>query len=540
MRYRMTFFTLLLCPLLSFAAPLPKDPPKGMPQLVVQIKSIDEILGDTKHVLGKLPQDANVPSYDMVEQAGNMFLPGWREAIDAGKPLGGYVAVQNDVESSKPVLMVPVKEKDAFLEFMKFYFNDLAETEDAGIHSGTTKFIFSTVKIHFRLANDYAYITFQGPAPLQDATKLAKPGDLFLKDETALVALRLYLDGVPGETKKIVREFFDKIGDGGGLGWMELLLMGLVGATDPIDFGKRMRQFVDEAKWASLRLDFDRKTDQMSLQFNVVPRADTPLGKEVAAFKPLQSQMAGLLDGDTAAGMLLAHGNFGGLKLEEQIVDRLLSDALNMADLDGDESRRKLLTRALVNSLKVNEADVAVALKCDAGKETYTAVVAAKLNQPKLLSLAMIAYVAKLPKEKRDQFTLNAEKLEDGTQVHRLTLPNLNEPANKVFGKHELFFYEKNDRFYAALGGEAIKRLNESTKLKPREGPQLLVQVDPSRLIPLIKATDNDDIARAWGKAFPKSRSFRPIEGRVTGGTTLRVSYSADFVDWMRLVFMGR
>jgi hypothetical protein len=532
----------LLCgfPAQALAVPLPRDPGKGMPQLVVQVKSINDLLDDLGYLKGKLKNFKDFRDetpLEQIESTVEKFLAARSYALDRTKPFGLYVAARDEIDKSQPVLLIPHKGENDFLKMTKEVLSDLEVDEETRLYRGSFKFIFSNTDVFLRLKNGYAYVTFTDPEPIKDAAKLPSPADLLLKDETALIAARLYLEGVPEPAKKTVREFLATIENPGQIGVQEMIVMSLLGASDARDFARRLRGLVDEAKWAALRLELDRRTDELSLSFTLIPQENTNLAKEIAAFKPKPSQLAELLDGDTAAGILFSYGNFGGLALEPQAVSDLLRQALATAELDGTDPARDLLARALIRSIRVNEADIAVALKKEKQADLYTLVAGAKLNQPTVLAVSMFAYLRTLPEKKRARFTMNAARLDDGTFAHRLTLPTFSDADLKRFGKPEVCFFQKGEMIYAAVGARAVDRLNECLKLKPKEGAQYLVQVDPAKMLDFLKHDATPEIVDDRRQIFEKQGSFRLLHGKVEGGDTLRVRYTADVIPLLRLMF---
>jgi hypothetical protein len=216
-----------------------------------------------------------------------------------------------------------------------------------------------------------------------------------------------------------------------------------------------------------------------------------------------------------------------------------MKDLLASIGLDGDDKARRALTAALFHSLRVNEADVGVAIKKGPDeKKGYTFVTAAKLNDAPKLGLAILAYIQSLPKEKRERFTAGAMKLEGGVTVHRLKLPDLPEPAKALFGDSDLYFFIKDGFAYAALGDEAIDRLKECLKLEPKEGPQFHVEVTPALLKLFIYSFPDEELPAKWATAFPKPEKVRIISGRVEGGPVLRVRYSSDVVQIIKILLL--
>ena len=252
------------------AAPIPRDPPKGGPHFVLQIKPLEGWLRRLRPRYPKLkglPKKSPIPDPKEVRGFIDMFLPDLKKAVDTNKPWGVYATFQPDLNETRPVLVFPVPEPKVFTETIGKIFSDLTEEMD-GIRGFKYVLLFGPRQpAFFRFKNDCAYVAFDNISAIKDADKLPHPKDLFVKDDTALLSARLFVEGIPPEVKKTAKQFLELIGKNkNGFGPMELLLMGLIGATDMTDFIDRLKRVVDEAKWFSLRLDFDRKTDRIAFR----------------------------------------------------------------------------------------------------------------------------------------------------------------------------------------------------------------------------------------------------------------------------------
>src|SRR5216683_1303655 len=110
MRPRIVIAALIL---LGATGPLWAAPPK--PNAVLQIKPIDEWLGDLKYLIKELgplgqklageaglakPSDADKVDIDkrFEEELAKLAGPDWRNIIDSTKPLGGYGIFKDKIE----------------------------------------------------------------------------------------------------------------------------------------------------------------------------------------------------------------------------------------------------------------------------------------------------------------------------------------------------------------------------------------------------------------------------------------------------------
>ncbi len=520
------------------AAPIPRDPPKGGPHFVLQIKPLEGWLADYDHVYPKLkglPKKSPIPDPKEVRGFIDMFLPDLKKAVDTNKPWGVYATFQPDLNETRPVLVFPVPEPKVFTETIGKIFSDLTEEMD-GIRGFKYVLLFGPRQpAFFRFKNDCAYVAFDNISAIKDADKLPHPKDLFVKDDTALLSARLFVEGIPPEVKKTAKQFLELIGKNkNGFGPMELLLMGLIGATDMTDFIDRLKRVVDEAKWFSLRLDFDRKTDELLFEFNLIPKKESALGNEIADFKPRPTRFAELLEKDTPAGFVYSLGSFGGIKGDDKEFEEMLNELLNAIHLGGDAEKIRPLAKVVRKTLKVEGVDIGAAVKHAKGANTICVVGAAHLKHARELETAMLVYVNLLPENNRKKFSANAVKLTDSIKAHKMTL-DLSDDARDSLGSSDFYLAFKEDAVYVAIGDGATNRLKEMLEMKPKEGPSLLVQLTPERIAPLFELFTGKELKADWSKLFPNNKKVKLLGLHLEGGPMLRVRYSADFVELLKM-----
>ncbi len=401
---------------------------------------------------------------------------------------------------------------------------------------GIASIAIGPIPTFFRFHEGYIYVTFQDGTAIEDEKKLPKAAMIFIKEETAILAVRLHIEGVPEEVRKTARTLFKQPGEAGKVRPTEMMIMGLVvgmvGANDMADFYNRLVRLVDEGQWAALRIDF---VEQLTVDFDLIPRRGSVLAREIADFKPRPASLGGLLDDDTAIGLANSFGAFGGLKIDPIDMEEGLSDLLKVVGLVGEAGNVAPLAKALVESIRVDEADLAVALKKSKAKDTYAIVLAGKLKKAKTLEGAMIGYLNLLPKEKRQHFTAEAVKLDNGAAVHKLSLPELSEKGKAIFGDGDLYFSFDNDGLYAAFGASGLDRLKEALKLTKKEGSRFLVRTDPTLLTGIVNAHLGGNEFKVWNSRFPVSEKISLLSGKVEGGSRLEVKYTIDLVPFLKM-----
>jgi hypothetical protein len=191
MRLRTVLIALML---LGLPGPLCAAPPK--PTAVLQLKPIDEWLGDLKYVATKygpfaekLPGDAGAakPPADKLDvdkkledELAKVLGPDWRKAIDTTRPLGGYAIIKDKIEEGTFVGMLPVKDVKALLKMLG-NFGVMPDEKDGLFSIQLANKEMTT--IYARVGNGYVYVGSSGESVAEG--NLVKPEDLFGAKETS-------------------------------------------------------------------------------------------------------------------------------------------------------------------------------------------------------------------------------------------------------------------------------------------------------------------------------------------------------------------
>jgi hypothetical protein len=524
------------------AAPILKDPVKGMPHLVIQIKAIDEWFADYDQLrehLKDLPEREKLPNSDQIKNSLSGLFANWKEAIDLSRPLGVYVTFSAELEKTRPVLMMPTKDEKAFREFMGTHF-PVEDKDETGLYRFKFRFIFGEqIPAFFRIQNGYAYLTLESATALTDPKKLPAPRDILLKEETSLVAMRWYAEGMPEEIKKRLHELLADAEKNARVGGAELFFMSFVGAKDAKEFFARLNQLVDESKWFSVRLDFERKSGELAFEFNLIPRKETALASEIKEFKPRISRFGALLDKETAIGGIYTLGSFGGFKGELPELTALVRDALQEVDLDGPAERIEELTKSLQHAAQVEGVDFGMALKRAPADKEYYVVGGAHFRKSPELILATIKYMAALPAEKRKRFQPFAVPLTDALKAHKLSL-DLPKEFRTTFGETDLYLVARDDAVFFSFGKNAVERLKETLALKPKGGKSLQVELVPENCTALLELPSDKKPAALWNKLFAKKKKINLLSLDLEGGAALKVRYTSDSTEVAKVVSYWR
>ena len=149
-------FAWLLALVGMIPAPLFAQPKAVEPALVVQLKSLDGLLGDVKYFANLAGQGDQVAQIDGLIDAWteNKGPAGW--GIDAGRPILAYGIATPGGTDSPFAVMIPVTNDAAFLKVFESLPVKPEKGKD-GIFS--VEIPNSPIQVYFRFANKYLYIT---------------------------------------------------------------------------------------------------------------------------------------------------------------------------------------------------------------------------------------------------------------------------------------------------------------------------------------------------------------------------------------------
>jgi hypothetical protein len=311
------------------------------PAVEVRIQSIDALLTNAEYLGGLLRQGEQVKQFVGLAKAFTNAKTGL-EGIDPAKDFGLYATVTPNVEDSPVVLMIPIKDNDAFLNLFTNRLQITPKKQDDGVY--TLEVPMLPRPVNFRFAHGYAYATI-GDAKNVAAAGLLAPDTFFATKSTAVLSATVHVERVPEEIRKV---FFGQI---------ELKIAEEKGKKNPneqpaermakelildgVVMGVKAAMF--DAKSTTLALSVDPMSDDLGIEWTMVPRAGTPLAIALSGNAARKSTAAARLKADGLA-------SFTALKLA--LPDDFIPAANKLADL---------LTADAVAGAKPEEKDIAKA-----------------------------------------------------------------------------------------------------------------------------------------------------------------------------------
>ncbi|HZP15684.1 MAG TPA: hypothetical protein VFA96_07670, partial [Nocardioides sp.] len=254
------------------------------PTVEVRLRSVNDLMDKAVYV-GKLvgKEDVVVGVKQLLK---NLSAEGKGiEGVDPKKPFGIYATLATDVVNSPFTVMVPIADKDRFLQMLKDRLEIVPEKADGGtmkvkLPEQAQNPVIDAV--YLRFSDDYLYVGRS--AKDLDAKAIISPKAFFGKDDGAVASLVVRGDRIPAEVKTFV------------VGQLELALaeQRKKGANpDPVEKAVvdwlsdtmvgGLKTVLDDSKELSVRLFIDEKADEFSIDATLTPKPGTPMARYISS-----------------------------------------------------------------------------------------------------------------------------------------------------------------------------------------------------------------------------------------------------------------
>ena len=426
--------------LAALAMPALAAPPE--PAVEIRLKSVNDLLEPLAYLGGLVGQEEQAKQGVAFVRA----LAGERGifGIDPKRPVGGYALATPNVVDSPVLLMVPIKNEEAFLSLLKDQLKIVPKKGDDGIYEVQVPKVEPPV--YFRFANDYAYATIRDKKSLADAM-LIDPKTFFAKDDS-IMSVALMLDRIPADVRKTI------------IGQVELQIGLEKERKAPNDTATQHKlkgvlldgvasafaALVTDGQSTAAKLAIDPAKDQLGLTLTTTPKAGSPLATSFAAvgarkaIAPLAAK---------AKDPVLAMSVNGGLSEEflrrlTPIIDELVKEAPN----DGFSNR---LLEILAPTLRAGTAELGVAIGGPDGDGHYQFLSAARLKDGSALEKFAKELGPQLPGE-APRFDI--EKVGAGSlHAAKLPMPEVQEK----FGDVQLWVVTSDDLAVVGIAPDAAR-----------------------------------------------------------------------------------
>jgi hypothetical protein len=500
------------------------DEKQATPTVIVRLRSVDGLLADAKYLAALADRD------ELVKQVEGLIKsktgPKGIDGVDAKRPVGLYATIGTQIDDSSVVAMIPIADPKAFLGLLQ---NLNLKAEKAEEDRYTLKVPAVPFPIHLRFANDYAYVTVLRESVIEKSA-LVPPAKVF-SDPPAAFSAMVRLDRIDKDLKQLAIEQFslrladirDRKFAGDSKAEAELSKQ----ASE--DLAAKIIAVLRDGQQLDLRLDVDRKKEELSGEVALTGKDGTKLATSIADLGQGKSLFAGLVGSDLAFQTLI------NLSLPENmkkalgpVIDQAIAKALEKeTDKDKREAAAPLL-KALEPTLKSGQLDTAVVLRAPAGEgKHHTFVLGLRLKDGAAIDQALHDLVKKLPPGDQAKIKLDADKA-GAAKIHQVEGPKeMPEKHRQTFGEGPIYVAIRDDAVFVAMGDNGLSALKEAVAAKPGTAAPFRFEVALSRLAQAI-AIDRQDTTGAVVKAAQdtfKEKDSDHVRIVVEGGTALKVRF---------------
>src|SRR5262249_42177737 len=297
MRMRLLTGLAGLCLLLAAAPARATDDKPTAPTFFVRTKSIENLVADAKYLAEVADRSEDFKMYEGVYKS--MLKGNSLEGIDITKPIGAYGFLGANLVDSKVIVLVPIADEKAFLDFLTTK-NINPDKDKDGVYSVNLPNVPQTG--YFRFANKYAYVTLDDRENIAPKT-LLEPGKVLPNNPTSVLSMTVDIDKIPAELKKVmigqsanqIAGLKDKKQEGETDAQHRLRIAMADEATDLV------KTIVNDGGELTVSWDIDRAKGDLSMSLSLTGKPDTKLAKMFADLGGAKSVGAGVVGKDPAA-----------------------------------------------------------------------------------------------------------------------------------------------------------------------------------------------------------------------------------------------
>lgn len=518
----------LILPALALAAD-EKVSASDKPAVTLRFASLDHLRGDFRYLAEVVGQAEKAKQLDELikSKLGDKGLQG----IDGKKPIGAYGWVGSFGIDSKLVVLVPIADKKAFLDFLSDTLDVKPDQGEDGLYTMNADKI--PAPVYFRFANEYAYVTLRDKEVL-DKGKLLSPSVVFPAGQIGTAALTVNIDQIPEDLReKALLAIENQLAAG-----KEQEMPGHTPAQKKFrdalidEAGARIKSLLNHGGETTLRLDLDRKAGDFSLAASVAGKPGSPLAKTIGDLGQVKSSTASLLHSNSA---LRGELNVSLPEKLQALLEPALKDAEKQAlaktKEDSEREVLKTLLQGVMPTLKAAELDLAIDLQGPSDKGLYTLLGGIKIKDAAKLEKSVRDTAARFPQ----LIKLNAEKA-GRVNIHRISPDkNLDAGTRRTLGENPLYVAFRDNVMLLGAGEKGLNAVKEGLIAAPTAGKVMDLQMALGRLAFLAKDDTSANIAR---KVFAGDKNSDRLHLSLQGGKSLilRLSFKAKLFDYVNQI----
>lgn len=545
--FRLTALALaFVLPVTAYSADKKEDKsPK--PTVVVRLQSVDQMMKSANFIANLITdEDTREQVKQAIDLVDSLKDPkNGIEGVDTTKPFGMYATLSAEITESPIVVLLPVANKDLFLNLLKQRAM-LEVNEKDGVYSTTPE--GSPFTVYFRFSKGYAWATINTPGNIAE-DKLPKPEAVLEGKPEHLVSVSLHVSRLPEEMRNLA------------LGFVENALADAKDSPIPGEI-KSLKPFVDssidevaatvksllnETGDFSINLNVDSVSKEIAVELELTPVASTKLAKDILSISQNKSVVGGAIAGQKNAFSFVFSVTMA-KALQKQfptLVDDVLAEAKKQAPAEVLEIAQPLID-ALLPTLKEGQLDIGSTVVGPNKDQQYTSLTALKVKDGKKIERAVKDVVAKLDPNISALFELNAFKIGDH-EVHVVKVADmLPLEAQAVLGKSDVMLAVRDDMLLITLGPDAKSVLKTALESKPADVGIMNMTVSMSRFATLMAdSADTPVEADALKKAAKTVFKGKYTTGdaftmSITGGSSFKVKFAIQEKALQYLIETGR
>ncbi len=498
----------------------------AQPALEIKVQSVSQLLANAEYIGGLFGQEEAAKQFKgFIEQTGKPEngVDGLY-GIDINKPFGLYAYVEQDIQKSRIMLLIPVTDKEVVLNTMKQMGQLNPEVEEGGYYSVEVPDF--PLPVYFRFSDGYLHATIQNRDAMMPNMMLTPAQFFVAKELKSIASVVALIDEVPMDVRKTlfgqlefnVAEQFRKNSQPGTIEGAAAQLLQDVALSG-------LNELLMEGKELNLTFDIKPELDEFGLNVTFDAMADTPLKKKLADLES-RSSVAGRLSVPKNP-LFVEQKNFAfseamrpeWAKLVDQVIEKSLADAKD----GGERVFLKMAADAIAPTLKAGILDFGiVGTQAEKGVNGVLA-----LRVVKGTEIAKTVQTFSAFADRNDaEFKFKVEEV-NGITLHKVTIK---EPDfAKVTGTQFLWLGTSDDVILASIeeNGDAIRK---AAKGDVGSLPIAKTEVSVARLV--TSNLNDDDYEQmkaasevAYGDKGPNGRDTISIN--VTGGEKLTINLKA-------------
>jgi hypothetical protein len=521
--------------LCACAIPVLAQPVK--PTVVVTAKALSQLLNEYREMIrqvgGPSAGDQLVAAFD--EQIKEQLGENGFEGLDINRPLAAYAVVNEKFEETNPILILPITSEKEFIALLKRMKIEVNEVKDKkGLFMLRVRGLdFLPNDSFVQFVGAWAYVGLSGDEVGDPKSRLPIE-NLFENADLSLFTVKFFPGNFP---QKLLKEWLDDLDKFAnqmkafaGAGVPEHAAKFVNGLFDEVP--KLLRRYAEtgikEAQEIRLQFSWEANTGDTFTEMTLIPKAGSPLAKEIAAKAATTHRFAGLTHPNAAiAGLVKA-------PLFAKEVREILGAGVGA--LEGELKKSMLpeaahpfleeLAKAATQSIKNGDLDLAFALVGPDKDGKFTVVTAMSIADTSAIdkALRLAAKDADLSKE----MELDAAKVA-GVSIHKVPFhrafqDEANLELGKLFGdKPPGYIAFAKDAAFLSYGPEGLAAIKTAIEAKPGPAPVLQLTANVNRFHKILSATTGEPVAGAFAKLFgAEDKQLSWLRVTVEGGQTLK------------------